>query len=101
MISFMRLLNMTTVVNLRFEKCDIKIGRPSCFGNPFFLKNTECDYERAEVIRKYKEYFYKRINDDPDFKLAVEGLRGKKLGCFCKPKACHGDVIVEYLECQG
>lgn len=20
------------------------------------------------------------------------------LGCFCKPKACHGDVIKEYID---
>lgn len=89
---------MTTVVNLKSNKYDIKICRPTIFGNPFLLRNKDCDYERAEVIRKYKEYFYKRIDEDPDFKLAVEGLRGKRLGCFCSPKPCHGDVIVEYLE---
>jgi hypothetical protein len=21
-------------------------------------------------------------------------LDGKRLGCFCKPKLCHGDIIV-------
>ena len=35
---------------------------------------------------------------DSEFATRVKGLRGKQLGCFCKPKACHGDVIVEYLE---
>ena len=24
-------------------------------------------------------------------------LRGKKLGCWCKPDPCHGDVIIDYL----
>ena len=24
-------------------------------------------------------------------------LKGKVLGCFCKPKACHGDVLVELV----
>jgi hypothetical protein len=27
-------------------------------------------------------------------------LKGKRLGCFCKPLACHGDVIKEYIEGQ-
>lgn len=25
-------------------------------------------------------------------------LDGKRLGCFCKPKSCHGDVIVSAVE---
>ncbi|ASF45912.1 DUF4326 domain-containing protein [Methylovulum psychrotolerans] len=24
-------------------------------------------------------------------------LRGKVLGCHCKPAACHGDVLANYL----
>jgi hypothetical protein len=25
-------------------------------------------------------------------------LRGKTLGCFCKPHPCHGDIIAAYLD---
>ena len=25
----------------------------------------------------------------------TDELKGKTLGCFCKPKSCHGDVLVE------
>jgi hypothetical protein len=25
-------------------------------------------------------------------------LKDKRLGCFCKPKACHGDVLKKYAE---
>jgi len=32
----------------------------------------------------------------PD-KPPLEPLRGKRLGCWCKPLPCHGDVIVELL----
>jgi hypothetical protein len=28
---------------------------------------------------------------------SIEPLRGKTLGCWCKPLPCHGDVIVELL----
>jgi hypothetical protein len=31
----------------------------------------------------------------------IEELKGKVLGCFCKPNACHGDVIKEYLDNTG
>jgi hypothetical protein len=25
-------------------------------------------------------------------------LKGKKLGCWCKPNACHGDVLAELAD---
>jgi len=95
----------TTVVNLRFEKCDIKITRNpksgipdppqfGCFGNPYPVEK----YGRERCLQLYREYFYKRISEDPVFREAVLNLRGKRLGCFCKPKSCHGDIIKEWLE---
>jgi hypothetical protein len=72
----------------------VYIGRPSIFKNPFTLKK----YKREEAIEKYRKYFYWRMEIDPTFKTAVGALEGKVLLCSCKPLACHGDVIVEYLE---
>lgn len=100
---------ITTVVNLRHEKCDVKICRKpdnsipnppetGCFGNPFFLKNVNDDKERDEVIEKYEIYFRKRIDEDFEFRKAVLSLRGKRLGCFCFPRRCHGHIIVKWLE---
>lgn len=85
----------TEIVN-KYHKVryDVYIGRGSDFGNPYVIG---VDGDRDEVINKYREYFYNRIDKDPSFKLRVEGLRGKTLACFCKPKSCHGDVIIEYL----
>ena len=82
------------VVNKYKEKYDVYIGRPSIFGNPFSVK----EYGREGCIEKYKEYFYKRIKEDVKFKEEVLKLKDKVLGCFCKPLACHGDVIKEYLD---
>ena len=82
------------VVNKYKEKYDVYIGRPSIFGNPFSVK----EYGREGCIEKYKEYFYKRIKEDVKFKEEVLKLKDKVLGCFCKPLACHGDVIAEYLD---
>lgn len=85
----------TTVVHLKKEPYDVYIGRPGPLGNPFMIGR---DGTRAEVIQAYREYFKRRISEDPEFRATVEALRGKKLGCFCKPMACHGDVIAEYLD---
>jgi len=85
---------LTTVVNLRRQKYDVYIGRPSIFGNPFVIG---ADGDRSEVIRKYRRYFYLRLKNDPKFIKEVEELRGKSLGCYCHPLPCHGDIIAEYL----
>jgi len=87
----------TTVVNLRTckDKDIIRIDRTTIFGNPFVM---QAESERAEVIHKYREYFYVRVGKDVDFLNKILKLKSKKLGCWCKPKACHGDIIVEYLE---
>jgi len=90
----------TKVVNIYKERYDVYIGRAGkgkdgYFGNPFVLKKGE---PRGSTIERYKEWFYTRIEIDDEFRERVESLRGKTLGCFCKPNACHGDVLVEYLE---
>lgn len=71
------------------------IGRPSIYGNPFSLIHEE---DRSEVIRKFKGYFNRRLKSDPEFKAKVLALQGQNLGCFCAPRACHGDVILAYLK---
>ena len=86
-------MSKTRVVNKYHEAYDVYIGRGSIFGNPFCIGK---DGNRTDVIKKYKVWFYERLKDRL-FEQAVQGLRGKKLGCFCKPLACHGDVIKEYL----
>lgn len=78
------------VVNLRKEKYDIYIGRPSPWGNPFAIGK---DGTREEVIAKYRLY----IKGRKDLLARLPELAGKRLGCYCKPEACHGDVLVELL----
>ncbi len=75
------------VVHCKKSLYDIYIGRPSIWGNPFVMGK---DGTREDVIRKYGEW----INTQPNLieKAKVE-LKGKILGCFCSPLACHGDVL--------
>lgn len=79
------------VVNLRKERYEVYIGRGSKWGNRFFIGS---DGNREEVIRKYRDWIMKN-----DYLLSCLGeLKDKVLGCFCKPLACHGDVLVELVE---
>jgi len=64
----------------------------SKWGNPFHLKNPNDPMERYAVMDQYKAYIMSR----PDLIAALPELRGKTLGCWCRPKfPCHGDVLVE------
>jgi len=85
--------NKTTVVNKYAAVYDVYIGRGSVFGNPFPMSSTN---NRFMCIEKYKAYFDEKL-EEPDFLAAVMELKGKTLGCFCKPKSCHGDVIAAFL----
>lgn len=83
---------MTGVVHCRREPCDIYIGRPSRWGNPF---KVDRDGSREEVIAKYRTYVLSR----PDLVAALPELQGKVLGCWCAPEPCHGDVLA-VLACR-
>lgn len=80
----------TRVVHKR-EPHDVYIGRGSLWGNPFVIGR---DGTREDVVRKYEEHFLSR----PDLRAKVYLLAGKRLGCFCAPKACHGDVLKKYAD---
>lgn len=90
----------TKVVNIFKEPYDVYIGRAGkgqdgYFGNPFKLEKGE---PRGSTLVKYEEYFLKRMLNDAEFKERVLSLKGKTLGCFCKPNECHGDIIKKYLD---
>lgn len=72
---------------------EVFIGRPSKWGNPFVIGR---DGTRAEVIAKYRVW----IATQPQLLAALRELRGKRLGCFCAPQACHGDVLAELANGQ-
>lgn len=77
------------VVHCKKENYDVYVGRPSSFGNPFVI---EIDGTREEVIQKYREW----LMSQPELieKVKLE-LKGKILGCWCAPLACHADVLLE------
>jgi hypothetical protein len=91
-----------TVVNLRTSAYDVYIGRAGFrldgyFGNPFSVE----EYGREGCLAKYREYFRDRVSADLEFQQRVLALAGKRLGCFCVPKACHGHIIADYVNKYG
>jgi hypothetical protein len=90
-------VNHPLVKNIRFQEYDVYCGRPrkgstSLLGNPFVIGP---DGTREEVIAKHIAYADYRFEHDPEFKAAVLALKGKKLGCFCNPQACHCTKLAE------
>jgi hypothetical protein len=73
----------------RYESNDEFIGRPSKWGNPFVIGK---DGSRSMVLAKYAHFLYgnKELMD-----AARVELSGKNLVCYCSPKACHGDFLLE------
>ena len=92
----------TTVVHCMRDKYDIYIGRAntrsglsaSKWENPFPLPNKASEEQRAACIEKYKQWFFTQ----PELIAAIPELKGKVLGCWCKPKACHGDFLAELAD---
>lgn len=82
---------MTRVVHCKKDPYDVYIGRPSKWGNPFIIGR---DGNRDEVVRKYRKYLLDRL----ELVEALPELKGKTLGCWCAPQACHGDVLEELAD---
>lgn len=80
----------TTVVNQRRDAFDINIGRPSKWGNPFLLRL----HDRDDAIARYRAW----VVEQPELMAALGELRGKRLGCWCAPLPCHGDVLAELAD---
>lgn len=99
----------TTVVHCKREPFDIYIGRrrgpEGKWGNPYsHLAGTIAKYRvptLEESIRSYEAWILKQ----PELMSALHELRGKALGCWCKPKdgfngrlLCHGQVLAKLAD---
>lgn len=95
---------------VRFSVGRISSGTgPGCtpahaLGNPFGVKPNG-PYTREESISRYAAWLEQKITDrDKDVCTALNEIwRAAKQGdveleCFCKPLACHGDVVKRVVE---
>jgi hypothetical protein len=101
---------MATVVRIRrkggvvIQDCDVYIGRrlymggwrlpESDWANPFTAK--QCG-SNEEACARYEAWL---TTERPDLIARLPELRGKVLGCWCTPKACHGDVLARLTLAQ-
>ena len=88
----------TIAVNRYKESFDIDIGRGSRWGNPYSHEpKSRARYivsSRNEAIELYSFW----ILGQPKLIGDLGELKGKRLGCFCIPKACHGEVLAELAD---
>lgn len=107
-------MKRTEVVHVK-DGFDVYIGRAmpghpaSEFANPYRIG---VDGGRNEVIDKYEIYIRNRLANEPALRDALEAMRGRRIGCWCRRAAsvcptrkphpqtvrCHGDVLVYLLE---
>jgi len=102
-----RIPGMTYVSHFKKHGCEIYIGRPTEWGNPYTHisdKETKAEFvvpTRKDAIQKYEEYLLSSELIDK-----VQSLKGKVLGCWCvseirdgssKNPVCHGEVIARIL----
>ncbi len=59
----------------------------SVFANPCRPKQK---LELKEIVRRFECYMRRH----PDLLVRVSELAGQRLGCWCAPRPCHGDVLV-------
>lgn len=62
----------------------------SDFASPFVREAT---VDREGMVRRYREWLFSQ----PGLVRRLRGgeLAGRALGCWCAPKPCHADVLVE------
>ena len=91
-----KVYNRKTDVGL-IEEPSVYVGRPSKWGNPFVVG---VDGTREEVVQKYLDHF---VGSTPDRSEAAikEELVGVNLVCWCAPKLCHADVLMEIANGGG
>lgn len=78
-----------TPVNMKTHAWDIKGDRSTQWGNPYHIGK---DGTRAEVLEKFRKLWM----NSPNLQALAKGvLKGKRVGCWCKPLPCHLDIIAE------
>jgi hypothetical protein len=88
-----------TVVNIkRSKRYDVYIGRGSMWGNPYSHRpSTYRDVilvaTRDEAIRRYRIWLWQQVREHRITIEQLAALHGKRLGCFCEPQRCHGEVL--------
>lgn len=87
-----------TVVNIKGTRdnplYDVYIGRRINMGG-WSLEESIYGNIGKKTLKEYREYALK----NKKIMKSLKKLTGKKIGCWCHPEPCHGDVLVDlYIE---
>lgn len=69
----------------------VLIDRTTPYGNPYKIG---VDGNRDEVIEKFRKYL---LTNTELQCMVMKEFQDKTLACWCKPKKCHGDIYVEFV----
>lgn len=71
----------------------VKGANKSKWYNPYSVKKYGLD----ECLILYEKY----IRNTPELWNSLSELKELKLGCWCNPKPCHGDILVKLVKEQN
>lgn len=71
----------------------------SILANPFPIQD-DTPQERKRVVERYRQYITAHLDsgDKKYISAFVEASKAHALVCWCSPKICHGDVLVELFD---
>jgi hypothetical protein len=72
------------IVNFKTTPHEIFIAWPSKWCHP----------DKKVPLKEYEQW----VRSQPQLMESIEELRERTLGCWCPPKACHGDVLLYLLQ---
>jgi hypothetical protein len=68
--------------------------KDSFWCNPYKIDKNN---NRDNVLFLYEKYLTEELSNDKNFIKELAKLKGKKLGCWCKPEQCHGDILLKFI----
>jgi hypothetical protein len=88
----------TTVVHIS-DEYDVYIGRENArlrlprskWANPFPICTGRT---RQQSIQMYRNWIVTQVH----LMASLHELKGKRLGCWCHPKECHGDFLAAMVD---
>ena len=84
--------------NLYIGRDATKYARREVFDSKWANPFRVCDWvgpTKEWILEDVLKTFEAYVRSNPYLMNSLRELKGKQLGCWCKPAACHGDVLVK------
>lgn len=72
--------------------------RPSKWGNPYSHKEGTLAEFKVNTREESIDMFEKYLLGNEELMNSLHELKNKKIGCICKPRSCHGDILKKYVD---